>query len=183
MRLFADHGSDLVAVVHAAAQPSHDWSATDPEIDFDINARATLSLLEATRRHCPNAAFVFMSSNKVYGDTPNRLPLVEHATRWDLPPAHPFSSHGIDESMSIDTSLHSPFGVSKLAADLLVQEYGRYFGLRTVCLRAGCVTGPAHAGTHLHGFLSYLVRCAAAGSEYPVVGYGGKQVRDKPARR
>ena len=178
MRLFAELGSDIAAVVHAAAQPSHDWSARDVETDFDINARATLTLLEAVRRHCPKAAFVFMSTNKVYGDTPNRLPLVEHASCWELPEQHPFFAHGIDESMSIDASLHSPFGVSKLAADLLVQEHGRYFGLRTVCLRAGCVTGPDHAGTHLHGFLSFLVRCAASGAEYPIVGFGGKQVRD-----
>ncbi len=178
MDLFSERGSDVTAVVHAAGQPSHDWAARDVETDFDINARATLTLLEATRKSCPAAAFVFMSSNKVYGDTPNQLPRVEHPTRWELAAEHRFSVHGIDESMSIDASLHSPFGAGKLAADVMVQEYGRYFGLNAVCLRAGCVTGPAHAGAHLHGFLAYLVQCALAGVEYPIVGHGGKQVRD-----
>ncbi|HYC53955.1 MAG TPA: NAD-dependent epimerase/dehydratase family protein [Candidatus Binatia bacterium] len=177
-RLFAEHAGSITAVVHAAAQPSHDWAARDVETDFEINARATLTLLEATRRHCPEAAFVFMSTNKVYGDTPNRLPLVEHATRWEIAEDHPFFAHGIDESMSVDATTHSLFGASKLAADGFVQEYGRYFGLKTACFRAGCITGPAHAGTHLHGFLSYLVRCAVAGTDYAIVGHKGKQVRD-----
>jgi CDP-paratose 2-epimerase len=178
LRLFADYGADIGAVIHAAAQPSHDWARTDPETDFDVNARATLTLLEAARKHCPKAPFVFLSTNKVYGDRPNRLPLAEHATRFELAPDHAFFAHGIDESMSVDAALHTPFGASKLAADVLVQEYGRSFGMNTVCLRAGCVTGPAHAGVPLHGFLSYLVRCALRAAEYPIIGYGGKQVRD-----
>jgi CDP-paratose 2-epimerase len=177
-RIFRRHGRQLVGVVHTAAQPSHDWAARDPFTDFDINAGGTLNLLEATRRHCPDAAFLFTSTNKVYGDTPNRLPLVEEATRWEVAPDHPFAENGVDESMSIDRSLHSLFGVSKASADLLVQEYGRYFGLNSVCFRAGCVTGPEHAGAELHGFLAYLVRCAVHDREYTVFGYGGKQVRD-----
>jgi CDP-paratose 2-epimerase len=176
--LFARLGSAIRIVVHAAAQPSHDWAAREPETDFTVNANATLGLLEATRRHCPEASFVFLSTNKVYGDTPNRLPRVEHATRFELDPAHPFATHGIDETMSVDASTHSLFGVSKLAADLLTQEYGRYFGLRTACFRCGCLTGPAHSGAELHGFLAWLVRCAVTGRPYTVIGYGGKQVRD-----
>jgi CDP-paratose 2-epimerase len=177
-RIFAEHGRDIACVIHAAAQPSHDWAAREPETDFDVNARATLVLLEQTREHCPEARFVFTSTNKIYGDTPNRLPLVERDTRWELDEAHPYHEHGIDESMSVDHSKHSLFGVSKLAADVMVQEYGRYFGMNTVCFRAGCITGAAHAGTHLHGFLSYLVRCAITGTEYKIVGHKGKQVRD-----
>jgi CDP-paratose 2-epimerase len=176
-RVFAEHGTDVDLVVHAAAQPSHDWAAGDPKTDFSINAGATLELLEATRSHAPEASFVFLSTNKVYGDTPNRLPLEEHERRLELARDHPFYA-GIDESMSIDHTTHSLFGVSKSAADLLVQEYGRYFGMKTACLRAGCLTGPAHAGTRLHGFLSYLMRCTVRGEPYTVYGYGGKQVRD-----
>jgi CDP-paratose 2-epimerase len=176
--LFARLGRATRVVVHAAAQPSHDWAAREPETDFTVNANGTLALLEATRRHCPDATFVFVSTNKVYGDTPNRLPLVELATRYELDPSHPFAEHGIDESMSVDASLHSLFGVSKLAADVLVQEYGRYFGLRTAAFRCGCLTGPAHSGAELHGFLAYLVRCAVEGRPYTIHGYGGKQVRD-----
>ncbi|MEA2143062.1 MAG: CDP-paratose 2-epimerase [Solirubrobacteraceae bacterium] len=167
----------LELVVHAAAQPSHDWAASDPRTDFGVNALGTMNLLEATRRHADDATFVFMSTNKVYGDRPNHLPLVEHETRLEIDPAHRYAG-GIDDSMSIDRSLHSLFGVSKASADLMVQEYGRYFGMPTVCFRAGCLTGPAHAGAQLHGFLSYLMRCATTGEPYTVFGHGGKQVRD-----
>ena len=164
-------------MIHTAAQPSHDWAAKDPQTDFSVNANGTLNLLEATRRHCPDAPFVFCSTNKVYGDTPNRLPLVEWEARLELPQDHHWYS-GIDTTMSIDASTHSLFGVSKAAADLLVQEYGRYFHMPTVCFRGGCLTGPNHAGTELHGFLSYLMRCTITGQPYTVYGYGGKQVRD-----
>jgi CDP-paratose 2-epimerase len=176
--LFRDHRAAISAIVHAAAQPSHDWAARAPEIDLTVNANGTLVLLEMTRRYCRDAAFIFLSTNKVYGDTANRLPFVEHETRWELDPAHQFAEHGIDETMNIDNSLHSLFGVSKTAADLLVQEYGRYFGLKTACFRCGCLTGPDHAGVELHGFLSYLMKCAASGRAYTVFGYKGKQVRD-----
>lgn len=176
--LFQRHGRDIAVVIHAAAQPSHDWSAKDPVTDFTINANGTLMLLEAARRHCPDAPFIFCSTNKVYGDTANRLPLVERATRWEVDPAHPYAGRGIDESMSIDESVHSLFGVSKAAADLMVQEYGRCFGMKTACFRGGCLTGPGHSGAPLHGFLSYLARCAVAGERYTVLGYKGKQVRD-----
>lgn len=176
--LFARYGRNIVAVVHTAAQPSHDWAANDPQTDFTVNANGTLNLLEATRRHCRDAAFVFTSTNKVYGDAPNLLPLVEQETRWEVDAAHPFAAHGIDESMSVDACLHSLFGASKLAADVLVQEYGRYFGMATVCFRGGCLTGPGHSGTMLHGFLAYLAKCALTGTPYTVLGYKGKQVRD-----
>jgi CDP-paratose 2-epimerase len=172
-----EHAHDLTLVVHTAAQPSHDWAAGDPQLDFAINATGTLNLLEATRRHTPDATFVFTSTNKVYGDRPNALPLVELSKRLELGDDHRFH-RGIDTSMSIDASLHSLFGVSKASADLLVQEYGRYFGIPTVCFRGGCLTGPRHAGTRLHGFLSYLMRCTVTGEPYTVYGYGGKQVRD-----
>jgi CDP-paratose 2-epimerase len=164
-------------VVHTAAQPSHDWAASDPQTDFTVNANGTLNLLDALRRHCPDANFVFCSTNKVYGDLPNTLPLIELEQRLELPEDHRFYA-GIDTSMSIDRSTHSLFGVSKAAADLAVQEYGRYFGLPTVCFRGGCLTGPNHAGAQLHGFLSYLMRCTVSGERYTVFGYGGKQVRD-----
>jgi CDP-paratose 2-epimerase len=176
-RLFARLGRDVSVVIHTAAQPSHDWAAREPLTDFSVNATGTLILLEAVRQHCPDAVFIFTSTNKVYGDTPNRLPLVEQETRWEIDGAHPFSG-GIDETMSVDDSMHSLFGVSKTAADLLVQEYGRYFGLRTGVFRGGCLTGPAHAGAELHGFLAYLMQCAATGRPYRVFGYKGKQVRD-----
>ena len=175
-RVFADAGS-IELVVHAAAQPSHDWAASAPQVDFGVNANGTLNLLEATRRHAPDASFVFTSTNKVYGDTPNRLPLVELESRLELPPDHRYHE-GIDTSMTIDASTHSLFGVSKTAADLMVQEYGRYFGMATVCFRAGCLTGPNHAGAVLHGFLSYLMRCTLSGRPYTVFGFGGRQVRD-----
>lgn len=175
--LFSRYGAGIELVIHAAAQPSHDWAATDPATDFSVNATGTLNLLEATRTHAPGAVFIFTSTNKVYGDTPNRLPLIEMDTRWEIDPAHEYAN-GVPESMSIDRAMHSVFGASKVAADVLVQEYGRYFGLRTVSFRGGCLTGPAHSGAELHGFLSYLVRRTMAGEPYTVFGYGGKQVRD-----
>jgi CDP-paratose 2-epimerase len=175
--LFARHAGQLELIVHTAAQPSHDWAATDPHADFTINANGTLNLLQAARRQAPDATFVFTSTNKVYGDLPNQLPLVETDTRLELPGDHRWHD-GIDTTMSIDRSLHSLFGVSKAAADLLVQEYGRYFGMPTVCFRGGCLTGPQHAGAQLHGFLAYLMKCTATGTPYTVFGYGGRQVRD-----
>ena len=175
--LFAELAGELELVVHTAAQPSHDWAAGDPQTDFTINANGTLALLEATRRFAPEASFVHVSTNKVYGDLPNQLPLVELERRFDLPEDHAWYG-GIDETMSLDRTTHSLFGVSKTAGDLLVQEYGRYFGMKTVCFRGGCLTGPAHAGARLHGFLSYLMRCTVAGEPYTVFGYQGKQVRD-----
>lgn len=176
-RLFEHYGTAIQMVIHAAAQPSHDWAANDPQTDFSVNANGTLNLLEATRRYAPEAVFIFTSTNKVYGDTPNRLPLIELPSRWEIDPNHPYVT-GIREDMSIDQTLHSLFGASKVAADMLVQEYGRYFGLRTACFRGGCLTGPNHSGTQLHGFLAYLMRCAATGKPYTVFGYKGKQVRD-----
>lgn len=177
-RLLETYGKDVELVIHTAAQPSHDWAASDPHTDFTVNANGTLTLLEAVRRHAPSAVFIFTSTNKVYGDTPNRLPLVEKETRWELEPGHPYAEHGIDETMSIDQTKHSLFGASKVAADVLVQEYGRYFGMPTGVFRGGCLTGPGHSGTRLHGFLSYLMKCAVSGREYVIYGYRGKQVRD-----
>ena len=176
--LFKSLGTNIEVIVHAAAQPSHDWAATDPYADFTINANGTLNLLEATHRHCPEAAFIFTSTNKVYGDTPNRLPYDELETRFEVAADHPYAAHGIDEHMSVDQNLHSLFGVSKLSADILAQEYGRYFGLKTGIFRAGCLTGPHHSAAQLHGFLAYLVRCAVVRERYTIVGYKGKQVRD-----
>lgn len=176
-RIFERLGKAIVLVVHTAAQPSHDWAARAPEVDFTVNANGTLNLLEATRRYAPDATFIFTSTNKVYGDTPNLLPLIELETRWELDPEHAYFK-GIPEEMSIDRSLHSLFGVSKVAADVLVQEYGRYFGMRTACFRGGCLTGPNHSGAQLHGFLAYLMKCAATGTPYRVFGYKRKQVRD-----
>jgi CDP-paratose 2-epimerase len=176
--LFRRYGRDVTLVVHTAAQPSHDWAAREPFTDFTVNANGTLVVLEATRQFCPDAAFIFTSTNKVYGDTPNRLPLVELETRWEVDPAHPYAAEGVDEGMSIDQTLHSLFGASKVAADVLVQEYGRYFGLKTGVFRGGCLTGPAHSGAELHGFLAYLVKCVVTGKPYTVYGYRGKQVRD-----
>jgi CDP-paratose 2-epimerase len=175
--LFKQHAQRLGAIVHTAAQPSHDWAARDPQIDFTVNANGTLNLLEAARNFCPETPFVFTSTNKVYGDTPNFLPLRELPLRWEIEPGHEYEP-GISESMSIDQTKHSLFGASKVAADVLVQEYGRYFGMPTVCFRGGCLTGPAHAGTELHGFLSYLMKCAVSGRPYRVFGFKGKQVRD-----
>jgi len=177
-RLYSKYGSDVRLVIHAAAQPSHDWAAKDPIKDFTVNANGTLVLLEKTRNYAPDAVFIFTSTNKVYGDTANFLPLIEKDTRWEIEPSHRFYSNGIDESMSIDQSKHSLFGVSKVAADILVQEYGRYFGMKTGVFRGGCLTGPKHSGTQLHGFLSYLMKCAITGESYTVFGYQGKQVRD-----
>jgi CDP-paratose 2-epimerase len=177
LRLFERYGSQIELVVHTAAQPSHDWAAREPFTDFDINAAGTLNVLEATRLHAPEAVVVFTSTNKVYGDTPNALPYVELERRWELPDDHPWHG-GIDETMSIDGSLHSLFGASKVAADVLVQEYGRYFGMRTACFRGGTLTGPNHAAAELHGFLAYVVRCAMTRTPYTIFGYGGKQVRD-----
>jgi CDP-paratose 2-epimerase len=176
-RVFAENRRNLELVVHTAAQPSHDWAATDPRTDFGVNAQGTLNLLEAARMHAPDASFVFCSTNKVYGDRPNYLPLIELETRLELSPNNPYYD-GIDTSMSIDSSMHSLFGVSKASADLMVQEYGRYFAMPTVVFRGGCLTGPAHAGAMLHGFLSYLMRCTVSGDRYTVFGYLGKQVRD-----
>jgi CDP-paratose 2-epimerase len=176
-KIFKQYGSNIVLVIHTAAQPSHDWAARDPLIDFTVNANGTLNLLEATRNYAPEAPFIFTSTNKVYGDTPNHLPLIELEERWEIEPNHTYAP-GIREDMSIDQTLHSLFGASKVAADVLVQEYGRYFGLRTACFRGGCLTGPNHSGTQLHGFLAYLMKCAVTGNPYTVYGYKGKQVRD-----
>lgn len=177
-KLIQDIGQDLALIVHTAAQPSHDWAARDPHTDFTVNANGTLVLLEAYRQFASDAVFIFTSTNKVYGDTPNRLPLVELESRWELDKKHAYFKHGIDENMSIDHTTHSLFGASKVAADVLVQEYGRYFGLKTHVFRGGCLTGPSHSGTALHGFLAYLMKCAATGDAYTVLGYKGKQVRD-----
>lgn len=177
-KISARFGRDIAVVIHCAAQPSHDWAVGEPVTDFTINANGTLNLLEATREHAPDAVFIFVSTNKVYGDRPNRLPLVELPTRFEVAPENAWAAHGIPEDMSIDGCLHSLFGASKVAADVLVQEYGRYFGLKTACFRGGCLTGPGHSGAQLHGFLSYLVKCAVTGTPYTVFGYKGKQVRD-----
>jgi CDP-paratose 2-epimerase len=175
--VFRLYGANIALVVHTAAQPSHDWAAREPKTDFGVNALGTLHLLEATRQFAPKAVFIFTSTNKVYGDAPNRLPLVEQETRWEIAPEHPYAN-GIREDMTIDQSLHSLFGASKVAADVMVQEYGRYFGTATGCFRGGCLTGPNHSGTQLHGFLAYLMKCTATGTPYTVFGYRGKQVRD-----
>jgi len=163
-------------IIHTAAQPSHDRAATIPFLDFEVNALGTLHLLEATRQFCSESPFIHMSTNKVYGDRPNSLALNELETRWDY--ADAAFEHGIAEDFSIDQSKHSVFGASKVAADVMVQEYGRYFGLPTCCLRGGCLTGPNHSGVELHGFLSYLMKCNVEGREYKIYGYKGKQVRD-----
>ena len=177
-KLFKKYGSQIELVIHAAAQPSHDWAAKEPFTDFTVNANGTLVLLEATRQFSPAATFIFTSTNKVYGDTPNTLPLVETKLRWEIDSTHPYFQHGIDESMSIDSSKHSLFGASKVAADILVQEYGRYFGMKTGIFRGGCLTGPMHSGAELHGFLAYLVQCGINSKAYNIYGYQGKQVRD-----
>jgi len=177
-KIFERYAPHVSLVVHTAAQPSHDWAAREPFTDFTVNANGTLVMLEAARQHCPDATFIFTSTNKVYGDTPNALPLVERETRWEVEPAHPFAEHGIDETMSIDHSKHSLFGASKVAADVLAQEYARYFGMKTATFRGGCLTGPAHSGAELHGFLAYLVKCVVTGRPYTIYGYKGKQVRD-----
>ncbi|MEG4282223.1 NAD-dependent epimerase/dehydratase family protein [Microcoleus sp. A006_D1] len=175
--IFQRYGESIELVIHTAAQPSHDWAARAPKIDFTVNANGTLNLLEATRLYCPKAVFIFTSTNKVYGDTPNKLPLIELEHRWEIESGHTYES-GIREDMSIDQCLHSLFGASKVAADVLVQEYGRYFNMNTACFRGGCLTGPNHSGAQLHGFLAYLMKCAVTGTPYTVFGYKGKQVRD-----
>ncbi len=175
--IFARHAGSIAGIIHAAAQPSHDWAAKEPFTDFDINAGGTLAMLEATRSHAPDAPFVFCSTNKVYGDTPNRLPLQELETRYEIDPSHTYTG-GIREDMSIDASLHSVFGASKVAADVMVQEYGRYFDMPTACFRGGTLTGGRHSAAELHGFLAYVMRCVMIGRPYTVYGYEGKQVRD-----
>lgn len=177
-RLFSEYGNDIKLIIHTAAQPSHDWAARHPFVDFTVNANGTLVLLEMTRRYSSKAVFVFTSTNKVYGDTSNYLPFIELETRWEIDESHPYSTNGINESMSIDQTRHSLFGASKVASDVLVQEYGRYFGIYTACFRGGCLSGPSHSGTELHGFLAYLMKCAITGDHYTIFGYKGKQVRD-----
>ena len=177
-KVFREYSSDIKLIIHTAAQPSHDWAAKDPIKDFTVNANGTLVMLEAMRQFTPKAVFIFTSTNKVYGDTPNLLPLVEMEDRWEVDHSHAYAEHGIDEQMSIDNTKHSLFGVSKTAADVMVQEYGKYFGFHTGVFRGGCLTGPGHSGTQLHGFLAYLMKCAVTGSPYTVFGYKGKQVRD-----
>jgi CDP-paratose 2-epimerase len=177
-RLFGEYSSAITVIIHNAAQPSHDWAAREPLTDFGVNAVGTLNLLEAARKHCPNAVFIFMSTNKVYGDHCNHLPLVERDTRWELDPSHRFAARGIDESMPVDQCKHSLFGASKLAADIMVQEYGRYFGMKTGIFRGGCLSGPRHSGVEQHGYLAYLMKCAVIGREYKIYGHKGKQVRD-----
>lgn len=176
--IFKKYGSDISLIIHTAAQPSHDWAANEPLTDFTVNANGTINLLEMTRLHCPEAVFIFTSTNKVYGDTPNRLPLVELEDRWEISEDHEYFEHGIDELMSIDHCKHSLFGASKVAADVLCQEYGKYFDMNVGIFRGGCLTGPQHSGTQLHGFLSYLMKCAITGDHYTIFGYEGKQVRD-----
>lgn len=177
-QIFLKYKAAIGLIIHTAAQPSHDWAVKEPLTDFTINANGTLNLLEMTRIHCPEAVFIFTSTNKVYGDTPNFLPLIELEKRWEIDINHPYYTNGIDENMSIDQSRHSLFGASKVAADILVQEYGKYFGMHTGVFRGGCLTGPNHSGTKLHGFLSYLMKCAVTGEKYTIFGYRGKQVRD-----
>lgn len=174
-KIFKENDVDLI--IHTAAQPSHDWAAKEPLTDFTINALGTVVLLEAYRQFAPKAVFIFTSTNKVYGDNPNKLSLKELSTRYELPASHKFYN-GIDETMGIDNTTHSVFGVSKTAADLMVQEYGRYFNLKTGVFRGGCLTGPAHSSAQLHGFLAYLVNCIVNEREYTIFGYKGKQVRD-----
>jgi CDP-paratose 2-epimerase len=176
--IFAKYNADIKLIIHTAAQPSHDWAAREPITDFTINANGTLNLLELTRLYCPGAVFIFTSTNKVYGDTPNFLPLVELEKRWEIDINHQYYKEGIDENMSIDNSKHSLFGASKASADILAQEYGKYFNMNVGIFRGGCLTGPNHSGTMLHGFLSYLMKCAVSGNHYNILGYKGKQVRD-----
>jgi len=176
--VFKEYGTDVKLIVHAAAQPSHDWAAKEPRTDFSVNATGTLNLLELTRVYCPGAVFIFTSTNKVYGDNPNFLPLIERETRYEVDEKHPYFKEGIDEKMSLDNTKHSVFGASKVAADIMVQEYGRYFEMNTGVFRGGCLTGPKHSGAQLHGFLSYLMKCAFTKKTYTIFGYKGKQVRD-----
>jgi CDP-paratose 2-epimerase len=175
--IFRRYGQDIALVIHTAAQPSHDWALRDPYTDFDVNAGGTLNVLQNVREQCAEAPVIHCSTNKVYGDRPNSLPLVELDTRWEIEPGHPYRD-GITEDMSIDACLHSVFGASKVAADVMVQEYGRYFGIRTACFRGGTLTGPAHSATELHGFLAYVMRCNMERRTYKIFGYQGKMVRD-----
>ena len=177
-KVYEKYKEDISLIIHTAAQPSHDWAAKEPITDFTINANGTLNLLELTRNHCPKAVFIFTSTNKVYGDNPNNLPLIETEKRWEIDKSHPYFEKGIDEQMSLDQTTHSIFGASKVAADVLVQEYGKYFKMKTATFRGGCLTGPAHSGAKLHGFLSYLMKCNITGEHYTIFGYKGKQVRD-----
>ena len=176
-KIFQKYNKKIKVIIHAAAQPSHDWAKDKPFIDFEINAKGTLNLLELTKSYCPKAPFIFMSTNKVYGDNPNFLPILEKKTRWEIKKNHRFKN-GIDETMSVDNCTHSFFGASKTYADLIVQEYGKNTGLKTACFRAGCITGPKHSGAKLHGFLSYLVKISIKKKQYTLIGYKGKQVRD-----
>jgi len=174
--IFKQNEFDII--IHTAAQPSHDWAAKEPFTDFSVNATGTLIMLENFRLYSPRATFIYTSTNKVYGDTPNFLPLIELDKRYEVDDKHPYYKDGVDESMSIDQSKHSIFGASKLSADIMVQEYGKYFSLNTGVFRGGCLTGPNHSGTQLHGFLAYLVKCISTGKKYTIFGYKGKQVRD-----
>jgi CDP-paratose 2-epimerase len=176
-KIFGRYGGAIAVVIHTAAQPSHDWAARDPYSDFDINAVGTLNVLQNVREHCIEAPVIHCSTNKVYGDRPNDLPFVELESRWEIEAGHTYEQ-GIREDMSIDSCLHSVFGASKVAADVMVQEYGRYFDMKTVCFRGGTLTGPAHSATELHGFLAYIMRCAMERRPYKIYGYQGKQVRD-----
>jgi len=176
-KLFKRYRKNIALIIHTAAQPSHDWAGRNPITDFGVNANGTLNLLEAMRLYCPDAVFIFTSTNKVYGDRPNTLPLIEMDTRWEIKPSHHFRN-GISEEMSVDQSMHSLFGASKLAADILVQEYGKYFSLKTVCFRGGVLSGSRQSGVQLHGFLTYLIKCVMTGTPYNIFGYKGKQVRD-----
>ena len=176
--LFKKYKGKIKSIIHTAAQPSHDWAAKDPFLDFEVNANGTLNILEAFRNYSPEASFIFTSTNKVYGDSPNFLPLKEEKFRFEINNKHSFFKKGINESMSLDQSTHSIFGTSKVSADILVQEYGRYFNLNTVVFRGGCLTGENHSGTELHGFLSYLVKSHIKKKTYSIFGYKGKQVRD-----
>ena len=176
-KIFKKYSKNIKMIVHCAAQPSHDYGKKHPKIDFNVNATGTLNLLELTKKYCPNSPFIFMSTNKVYGDNPNRLKLIEKKTRWELKKSDKYFK-GIGEKFSIDECTHSFFGVSKTYADLIVQEYGKNVGLKTVCFRAGCITGPNHSGAKLHGFLSYLVKLSLTKKKYSLIGYKGKQVRD-----
>lgn len=177
-KIFKRYHDSIEIIVHTAAQPSHDWAAREPLTDFSINATGTANLLELTRKYCPKATFIFTSTNKVYGDAPNRLPLIEKEKRYEIDESHPYFAEGIDENLTIDQSTHSIFGASKVAADVLCQEYGRYFGMNVGVFRGGCLTGPQHSGAQLHGFLAYLLKCTLTGTPYTIFGYKGKQVRD-----
>ncbi|NEO53483.1 MAG: NAD-dependent epimerase/dehydratase family protein [Okeania sp. SIO3B5] len=176
-QIFQTYEKDIKLIIHTAAQPSHEWASKDPYTDFSINANGTLVLLENTQKYCPDAVFIFCSTAKVYGDKPNSLPFIEQELRWEIDPTHPYSL-GIDENIGIDNCQHSFLGASKAAADILVQEYGRYLGMKTVCFRGNCLSGPTHSGTKLHGFLSYLMKCTMTDTAYQIYGYKGKQVRD-----